>query len=96
MSGFDSTGPSPEDQPGLTDTYFRNTRRIVQAKGDCDVEYAVFMRRPVTYAGQLAVDWLKAMAALCIETGVFSDHEWRAKQQQVRLQNKAAQKRMSY
>ena len=39
--------------------------------------------------------WLKAMAALCIETGVFSDHEWRAKQQQVRLQNKAAQKRMS-
>lgn len=63
MSGFDSTGPSPEDQPGLTDTYFRNTRRIVQAKGDCQVEYAVFMRRPVTYAGHLAVGWLNAMAA---------------------------------
>ena len=39
--------------------------------------------------------WLKAMAALCIETGVFSDHEWQAKQQQVLLQNKAAQKRIS-
>ena len=38
MSEFDSTGPSPEDQPGLTDTYFRNTRRIVQENGDCEVE----------------------------------------------------------
>lgn len=63
MSEFDSTGPSPEDQPGLTDTYFRNTRRIVQENGDCEVEYAVFMRRPVTYAGRLAIGWLRAMAA---------------------------------
>ncbi len=39
--------------------------------------------------------WLKAMVALCIETGVFSDHEWRAKKQQVLSQNKAAQKRIS-
>ena len=39
--------------------------------------------------------WLKAMVALCIETGVFSDHEWQAKKQQVILQNKAAQKRIS-
>ena len=39
--------------------------------------------------------WLKAMAALCIETGVFSDHEWRAKQQQVLSQNKVALKRIS-
>ena len=39
--------------------------------------------------------WLKAMAALCIEIGVFSDHEWRAKQQQVLSQNKAAQNRIS-
>lgn len=62
MSEFDSTGPSPEDQPGLTDTYFRNTRRIVQENGDCEVEYAVFMRRPVTYAGRLAIGWLRAMA----------------------------------
>ena len=63
MSEFDSTGPSPEDQPGLTDTYFRNTRRIVLENGDCEVEYAVFMRRPVTYAGRLAIGWLKEMAA---------------------------------
>ncbi len=63
MSEFDSTGPSPENQPGLTDTYFRNTRRIVQENGDCEVEYAVFMRRPVTYAGRLAIGWLRAMAA---------------------------------
>ena len=62
MADFDSTGPSPEHQPGLTDTYFRNTRRIVEANGDCEVEYAVFMRRPVTYAGRLAIDWLQAMA----------------------------------
>ena len=39
--------------------------------------------------------WLKAMAALCIETGVFSDQEWHAKQQQVLSQNKVAQKRKS-
>ena len=39
--------------------------------------------------------WLKAMVALCIETGVFTDHEWRTKQQQVLSQNKAAQKRIS-
>ena len=39
--------------------------------------------------------WLKAMAALCIETGVFTDHEWRTKQQQVLSQNEAAQKRIS-
>jgi len=63
MSEFDSTGPSPEDQPGLTDTYFRNTRRIVQENGDCEVEYAVFMRRPVTYAGRLSIGWLWALRA---------------------------------
>ena len=36
--------------------------------------------------------WLRAMAALCIETGVFTDHEWRTKQQQVLSQNEAAQR----
>ena len=62
MAEFDPSGPSPEEQPGLTDTYFRNTRRIVEANGDCEVEYAVFMRRPVTYAGRLATEWLQLMA----------------------------------
>ena len=75
MSEFDSTGPSPENQPGLTDTYFRNTRRIVQENGDCEVEYAVFMRRPVTYAGRLAIGWLRAMAAhRCVEVEVEEPH----------------------
>ncbi|NCF48935.1 MAG: nicotinate phosphoribosyltransferase [Bacteroidetes bacterium] len=49
--------------PELTDTYFKNTRRIVQEHDESIVEYAVFMRRPVTYAGKLAVDWLLAIAA---------------------------------
>ena len=62
MSEYDSYGPTPAQQPELTDTYFLNTRRIVQAEGDCEVEYAVFMRRPVTYAGRLAVEWLQSMA----------------------------------
>ena len=34
--------------------------------------------------------WLKAMAALCIEKGVFTEQEWQSRQQQVLLQNKAA------
>ena len=63
MAESHSMGPSPDRQPGLTDTYFRHTRKIVQAHGDCEVEYAVFMRRPVTYAGRLAVEWLQAMCA---------------------------------
>ena len=62
MTEFDSTGPTPQEQPGFTDKYFHHTRQIVEARGDCEVEYAVFMRRPVTYAGRLAVDWLGAMA----------------------------------
>ena len=39
--------------------------------------------------------WLRAMAALCIETGIFSKQEWQAKQQQVVTQNKAAQEEKS-
>ena len=37
--------------------------------------------------------WLKAMAALCIEKGVFSEQEWQSKQHQVLSQNKAALQR---
>jgi nicotinate phosphoribosyltransferase len=32
------------------------------ANGDCEVTYAVFMRRPVTFAGSLAIEWITAMA----------------------------------
>lgn len=39
--------------------------------------------------------WLRAMAALCIEIGVFSKQEWQAKQQHIVTQNKAAQQRKS-
>ena len=58
---FFDIGPNPERQPGLTDTYFKKTREIILKTGDVKVTYAVFMRRPVTYAGGLAVRWLKAM-----------------------------------
>lgn len=63
MAKFATSGPTPDQQPSLTDTYFKHTRHIVQAHGDCEVTYAVFMRRPVTFAGQLAIDWITAMAA---------------------------------
>ena len=59
---FLDIGPNPERQPRLTDTYFKKTREIILKTGDVKVTYAVFMRRPVTYAGGLAVRWLKAMA----------------------------------
>ena len=59
---FLDIGPNPERQPGLTDSYFKKTREIILKTGDVKVTYAVFMRRPVTYAGGLAVRWLKAMA----------------------------------
>ena len=63
MSEFASSGPTPDQQPRLTDTYFKHTRHIVQTHGDCEVTYAVFMRRPVTFAGRLAIEWITAMAA---------------------------------
>ena len=62
MPKFASSGPTPEIQPSLTDTYFNHTRKVVMAHGDCEVTYAVFMRRPVTFAGRLAIEWITAMA----------------------------------
>lgn len=56
-------GPSPDEQPYYTDSYFNLTKQIVRANGDCIVTYAVFMRRPVTLAPKLAVDWLEKMLA---------------------------------
>ena len=41
-----------------TDSYFIRTRKIIQEKGDVDVTYAIFMRRPVTYAPRIALNWL--------------------------------------
>lgn len=54
-------GPSPKDQPALTDSYFLRTKAVVAAHGDVEVTYAVFMRRPVLSAPRLAIDWLEAM-----------------------------------
>ena len=56
-------GPGPELQPVYTDSYFNLARKIVSDHGDKQVTYAVFMRRPVTLAPKLAVDWLEMMAA---------------------------------
>ena len=55
-------GPSEADLKQFTDKYFLKTREIVSRFGDCEVTYAVFMRRPVIYTVKLAVDWLEAMA----------------------------------
>ncbi|EKV30938.1 Nicotinate phosphoribosyltransferase [Caenispirillum salinarum AK4] len=53
--------PGLEDLPGWTDKYFRRTRDVVLKFGDARVTYAVFMRRPVLYAGALACGWLRSI-----------------------------------
>ncbi|MTJ80777.1 MAG: nicotinate phosphoribosyltransferase [Telmatospirillum sp.] len=50
------------DVPLLTDHYFLRTKAIVERHGDCEVTYAVFMRRPVLFTPRLAVEWLEAVA----------------------------------
>ncbi|MDE0418116.1 MAG: nicotinate phosphoribosyltransferase [bacterium] len=45
-----------------TDTYLNRTRKAVASFGDCQVTYAVFMRRPVVSAPRLMTDWLCAIA----------------------------------
>lgn len=54
--------PRPEDVPRYADAYFLKTKACVEHFGDANVTYAVFMRRPVTSAPRLAVDWIRAMA----------------------------------
>jgi nicotinate phosphoribosyltransferase len=56
-------GPAPHEVASLTDKYFLKTREVVRRFGDCDVTYAVFMRRPVVFTPKLTVDWLLEMAA---------------------------------
>src|SRR4051794_28871699 len=48
--------------PARTDAYFNRTRAIVERFADCQVAYAVFLRRPVVSAPRLMVDWLRAVA----------------------------------
>lgn len=45
-----------------TDAYLNRTRKAVASFGDCQVTYAVFMRRPVVSAPRLMTDWLCAIA----------------------------------
>ena len=79
------TGKSPNGVDGLegdvdrwTDQYFKKTRTIVLRNGDAQVTYAVFMRRPVSFAPRLMIDWLQRIAAdrgvtfkieICFEEG---------------------------
>jgi nicotinate phosphoribosyltransferase len=52
-----------EDQVlAYTDKYFLRTKETVARHGDKTVTYAVFMRRPVRFAGRLAIEWLQAVA----------------------------------
>ena len=58
---------SPPGDPDVaisrhTDVYFNRTRSIVQRFGDCQVTYAVFLRRPVVSAPRLMLDWLEGVA----------------------------------
>ncbi|WP_455372313.1 nicotinate phosphoribosyltransferase [Limibacillus halophilus] len=54
--------PASDKVSSWTDQYFRRTRQIVEAFGDSQVTYAVFMRRPVISAPAIAIAWLKARA----------------------------------
>ena len=51
--------PNPSQLSSVTDTYFLRTRDIVSSYGDTEVTYAIFMRRPVISALNLAIDWLE-------------------------------------
>ncbi|MBL6953087.1 MAG: nicotinate phosphoribosyltransferase [Alphaproteobacteria bacterium] len=64
------TGNNPKGDNDLegdvdrwTDQYFKKTRAIVQRNGDAQVTYAIFMRRPVSFAPRLMIDWLQRVAA---------------------------------
>ena len=62
--GF-STEPWPLEEAEIaawTDHYFRRTKEAVGRFGDSIVTYAVFLRRPVISAPQLAIDWLHELA----------------------------------
>ena len=54
--------PSPEELPRFVDKYFSRSKDCVGKFGDQQVTYAVFMRRPVTCAPRLAIEWIERMA----------------------------------
>jgi nicotinate phosphoribosyltransferase len=79
-AGQSSESVDLEDQVrAYTDKYFLRTKEAVRRHGDKTVTYAVFMRRPVRFAGRLAIEWLQSMAdargvsfefEACFEEGV--------------------------
>lgn len=54
--------PEVDDIPRYTDAYFQKTKAAVGKFGDVQATYAIFMRRPVLYTGELATQWLKEVA----------------------------------
>lgn len=54
--------PGPDEISGYVDKYFTRTKECIGTFGDKRVTYAVFMRRPVTCAPRLAVEWLESIA----------------------------------
>ena len=68
--------PDSENLGRYTDRYFLHTKSVVGRFGDSRVTYAVFMRRPVTCAPRLAIDWLKRIADER-KTGIGIDLKYR-------------------
>jgi len=72
--------PNAQTVSLYTDKYFSRTRKVVERFGDVEVTYAVFMRRPVLFAGRLALEWLQGImdkkgAPLQLEVR-FDEGEW--------------------
>ncbi|MFN4281136.1 MAG: nicotinate phosphoribosyltransferase [Alphaproteobacteria bacterium] len=80
MTPPDKLLPGPEDIPRLTDKYFVRTRRVAERYGDKRVTYALFMRRPVTFAPKIALGWLagvaKARGALIQVEPHYKEGDW--------------------
>ncbi|MSO76997.1 MAG: nicotinate phosphoribosyltransferase [Alphaproteobacteria bacterium] len=61
-SGNGRPRPDVDDVQRYTDAYFLKSKQVVGRFGDMTATYAVFMRRPVIYAGRPTVDWLRQVA----------------------------------
>ena len=53
------THPENGEIERYTDHYFNRSKQVVGKFGDCQVTYAIFMRRPVVFAPRLALEWLE-------------------------------------
>ncbi|WP_240993512.1 nicotinate phosphoribosyltransferase [Asaia bogorensis] len=71
---------TPGEIAGRTDAYFNRTQKIVSHFGECQVTYALFIRRPVIAAHGLMVAWLENVAreqgfSVEIET-IYPEGSW--------------------